>query len=745
MGADYIRIDEVKGPHRLKLLFPFAMSIGVKKGVVKSGSQILAQFPNPENIEIHQARYNLLTQETQTLNYVASWAGQPPPEPLSGLDPAFSGGRTALLNRWIEYQFPAVIGEPIYVYLGIISRHKVNPGEMLLKLSVDEVSQIVDVADASRYNPILSEFAVRPQRKVIRVKSECDCSSANPSRPSLINGIWIFTQSTDKEDIKSGKASGRALFYVRCGEETPADTACAVELAYGERSADEPIWVRLPYKLDVCEAGTLASVSLEQAETATENYWKTLLDRGARLHTGIRRLDNLYQTSLINLFLLRTKYPGAGQKAEDLYVAKPGATIYDDFWYRDASYIIAALDIAGYPEQAEQCLRLFWQKGLSGIFKAWGQQAAGSWQVPITEWDCQGQALWSLVNHFQVTGDTEWLRKIYGAIRRGALWLNQVTQETQVVTEHGEKPITFGLLPRGKEEGSLGVGLYIYYHDFWTVLGLRQALAAAEILGERDDAGWIKRTLMEFTSNLLASVKLAYARVGDNQFIPATPFDPKLPIWGSAAALYPTRFLARDDRMISSTLERLASDCREDEYAFSTKPNKIWTYITADLAMCHLLRNELSVFYRLFNGYVAHASPTNAWIEEIFLDSRLGTGDMPHGWAAAQFVHLLRNCLVYEDGNSLELCWGVQPDWLTDGAQIEAKDAPTQYGRIQFALRRAGSELVLDYERKHNKDQAIPEAVHFHVPPSLQGITALCVNGQVQPVSSGQSVLLAVG
>ena len=210
-------------------------------------------------------------------------------------------------------------------------------------------------------------------------------------------------------------------------------------------------------------------------------------------------------------------------------------------------------------------------------------------------------------------------------------------------------------------------------------------------------------------------------------------------IWGSIAALYPARFLDAQDPMMTSTLDRMAQHCQEDEYTFFVT-KKIWTYITADWAMCYLLRNDLPMFYRLFNGYVAHASPTNGWIEEIFLDSHLGTGDMPHGWAAGQYVLLHRNSLVYEDGKKLELCWGVQPEWLKEGAKVSVK-APTQFGKIDFELKKSGSILALDYNLTPGTDQTAAEELYLHIPPGLKGISSLCINGKTRPISVGESVI----
>jgi hypothetical protein len=192
--------------------------------------------------------------------------------------------------------------------------------------------------------------------------------------------------------------------------------------------------------------------------------------------------------------------------------------------------------------------------------------------------------------------------------------------------------------------------------------------------------------------------------------------------------------------MMTSTLDRMARHSQEDEYTFFVM-KKLWTYITADWAMCYLLRNDLPMFYRLFNGYAAHASPTNVWIEEIFLESRLGTGDMPHGWAAAQYVHLLRNCFVLEDGKKLELCWGVQPDWLKDGAKLSVKQAPTKFGKVQFELQRSEASLILDYKLTSAPGQATAEQVRLHIPPLGGKITSVRVNGKVRSLSPEESVI----
>ena len=135
------------------------------------------------------------------------------------------------------------------------------------------------------------------------------------------------------------------------------------------------------------------------------------------------------------------------------------------------------------------------------------------------------------------------------------------------------------------------------------------AIEAAKALEEGQDVRWMTQVYDTFCVNLSTSVKLAYERIGLSKYIPATPFNPvsQIDIWGSIAALYPTRFLEPNDPMISQTLDLMLAHVREDEYTFSNtrKLEKVQLYLTAGWAMCYLLRGDLRTFYRLFfDGYV---------------------------------------------------------------------------------------------------------------------------------------------
>ena len=746
IDADCLEVTRADLPSTFELWFPFATRIEVNDGIVTGGDRILAVLPASANVNVSQAKYNLLTPARESWSlFRPPWAPAPAAgsEPIAnpGLDVAFSSGRSSYLFRPLRYRFPVQPGKTYHVVLGLMgsksSEYILNVSQQLVKLSVDDVSETVDMADLVHGKPFLRDFEVKASGKELHVTSETDPSSTSPYRYTRLNAIWIFEDAVDLNQVQAGVLSGKALYYVRCGEEAMEDRACAVrfDLPSSDTSGHR---VYLPYDLHADSHSAVADLRATSPTTAAKQRWEPVLENGAQFITGDSRLDNLYRTSLLNIFLLRTKYPGAANQRQDLYVVKPGASIYNAFWYRDGAYITAALDVAGHSEEAEKSLRLFWQTGLPGNLGSYEQQECGAWQAPVGQSDGQGEVLWALLHHFQISADAEWLRAVYPSIRKGAAWIRNVTEQTRYLMENGERPIYYGILPPAEGE-AIGQG-YIYYHDFWAAAGLRMAIKAAKAMNVMDDVKWMTDTYDTFCANLAASVKQAFERVGGNKYIPATPYHSvsQFDIWGSIAALYPTKFLGPHDPMLSQTLDLMRKNCREDEYTyFNTK--KLWTYITADWAMCYMLRDDLEMFSRLFNGYVAHASPTNGWTEEMFLDTRYGTGDMPHGWAAAQYVHLHRNVLVYEDNDVLHLSWGAKEAWLSNGIKVHR--APTRFGMLDFELRKSGETLVLDYRLTPKAHQESCRQVLLHIPPSGRKALSVRINGAVKNVGPDQHVI----
>lgn len=81
------------------------------------------------------------------------------------------------------------------------------------------------------------------------------------------------------------------------------------------------------------------------------------------------------------------------------------------------------------------------------------------------------------------------------------------------------------------------------------------------------------------------------------------------------------------------------------------------------------------------------ASPTGQWPEAIHPGTGGGCmGDGHHVWASAEWVLMVRNCFVREEGDRLILCAGVPERWLEQEAPIRFGPAPTGFGTITVTI-----------------------------------------------------------
>jgi hypothetical protein len=61
-------------------------------------------------------------------------------------------------------------------------------------------------------------------------------------------------------------------------------------------------------------------------------------------------------------------------------------------------------------------------------------------------------------------------------------------------------------------------------------------------------------------------------------------------------------------------------------------------------------------------------------------------GDGHHVWAAAEWVLLIRNSFLREEGDRLILASGIFPDWLEQSEPISFGPAPTAFGEVSVSV-----------------------------------------------------------
>lgn len=641
------------------------------------------------------------------------------PQPHS--DPAFANVRAGFLGKPLIYHFAVPSRASVPVAVGLCEGYWNEAGQRVVTLKVEGARRrtVDTVKDAGRNVPQVLLFTGRDEDGDGRLDVTCSAAPEAKDQNCILNTIWILKrpfQPGDRERLLAHAGDLPLLYGVDCGGWADQSFTPTPQLVWELSRTDPPTtcrWVAVDH-VPGSTPPRFTPASLEAARAAAVEYWKAVYNRGVQLHIANRDVEDLFYMSLANLFLLRDRQDG-------VVVVKPGETCYDSFWYRDGAYMVLAQDVAGFAHEAEDSLELFWRDDLPDSVRHWGQKPDGAWAVPPNEWDGQGQALWALWRHYRLTGDKAWLEKTYPAVLQGARWIHAARLRTKVKGGHAGAPLSFGLFPKGFGERIDSQRAFVLYHDFWGVLGARCAWQIAKALG-RPDAAWMKREYLDFRTCVLRCCDRASAQNPRGYLLPGALGRPQALIWGGIAAVYPSEALPVHAPVVDATFRVMEQRSVEGQYRFLSE-EKIWPYYSTDWARAYLYREEYAKALRLFRSYVGHASPTRAWIEEIFIETRRGTGDMPHGWAAADYVMLLRDLLLLERGDALHVCPAADADWLPPGENLGVTGAPTCFGKVTFTLERPDRRsLVYTFRSKWRQP---PARIVFHPPVGTQteGIT----------------------
>ena len=109
-------------------------------------------------------------------------------------------------------------------------------------------------------------------------------------------------------------------------------------------------------------------------------------------------------------------------------------------------------------------------------------------------------------------------------------------------------------------------------------------------------------------------------------------------------------------------------------------------YLTLHVAQV-LLRAGDPRFASLVRAVASIASPTGHWPEAVHPHTGGGCmGDGHHAWAAAEWVAMMRNCFVREEGKQIILGSGLLPEWMDSDQTLSFGPVPTQFGLIRVFI-----------------------------------------------------------
>jgi hypothetical protein len=172
---------------------------------------------------------------------------------------------------------------------------------------------------------------------------------------------------------------------------------------------------------------------------------------------------------------------------------------------------------------------------------------------------------------------------------------------------------------------------------------------------------------------------------------------------GSLVADYPLQITAAGDPLIANTAGYLIEHCFVSGAFFQDMIHSgLNAYLT--LAIAQTLLRFKDPRYRVMIEAVANlASSTGQWPEAIHPNTGGGCmGDGQHGWAAAEWVMMIRNLFVREEKNSIVIGSGVFSEWFEGSEKVHFGPTLTPAGAVsvEFATRADGLRVSIETDTR---------------------------------------------
>jgi hypothetical protein len=207
---------------------------------------------------------------------------------------------------------------------------------------------------------------------------------------------------------------------------------------------------------------------------------------------------------------------------------------------------------------------------------------------------------------------------------------------------------------------------------------------------ENTDPG-LGREFAQAADDFAAAVERSLAGCAQRLGRPAMPASPYRRMdagaIGSLAFGYPVQLCAADDPRLLDCVEFLLDRCFVNGAFYQDMVHSgLNAYLTLHVAQV-LLRAGDPRHFELMDAVAALASSTGQWPEAIHPRTGGGCmGDGHHAWAAAEWLLMIRNGFVREEGDHLILCAGVPARWLEQDMPVRFGPAPTAFGAVSISI-----------------------------------------------------------
>ncbi|MFH1070402.1 MAG: hypothetical protein V1794_12355 [Candidatus Glassbacteria bacterium] len=449
------------------------------------------------------------------------------------------------------------------------------------------------------------------------------------------------------------------------------------------------------------------------------SYWEGLDLPYGRITVPDSTVQAVLESSIRNIYQAREIRNG-------LPAFQVGPSVYRGLWVVDGSFLLEAVTFLGREAEAR-----------SGIAYLLGfQRPDGSFMLMDGHWKETGIVLWAVTRHARLTGDRQWLEGVWPVVERGFAAI--AAMRRQASTDPAAP--NYGLIPAGFSDGGLSGSYPEYTNIYWSLAGMKAAAEAARWLGRQEQAGSWQAEYDDFLAGFReAAERDVRTDSHGNRYVPIQMVEndkipPQKAQWAFLHAVFPGKVFDAEDPILRGNLKMLAAVEREG-LVLDTGWLKdgLWNYFASFYAHALLWTGDGRKAARTLYAFANHASPTLVWREEQMPvgEGEAMVGDMPHNWASAEFVRLVRHLLVIERGGELHLFEGLSAEWAGPGLVTRLDGVVTEFGKVSFELTVAqdgrAAELTFEPPERTPPDKVI---LHLDGWSGREGVQELAPTGR---------------
>jgi len=296
------------------------------------------------------------------------------------------------------------------------------------------------------------------------------------------------------------------------------------------------------------------------------------------------------------------------------------------------------------------------------------------------------------MEYFRFTGDTVFLRERWKNITAAIGYIQSLrAQRMTPEFKYGddEKRAYYGLVTESiSHEGYSDKPMHSYWDNFFVLKGMKDAAAAAAVLGLRREAREYDSLAKAFRTDLYNSIALAMKN-RKIFYIPGCVEKGDFDATSTSIALFPNgemkfvpqpAFQATFDKYFDWFVQRAEGKLPWDAYTpYEIRNVGTFVYLgqkeRAHYALDYFLNDQRPRGWNHWAEVVANGYRTMRFI-----------GDMPHTWVGSDYINAVRAMFVYEidDLHSIVIGAGLKDSWVKEGLSV--RSLPTHYGNVSYSI-----------------------------------------------------------